>query len=445
MRTRSLVLCIGTLGIAAGCASDDTRKHTSAITEDLGSVRMAIAVAPGLDIDSVAYSIQVPQHEALQGTLPVAADGTVRGTVADVPAGEGVVVSLTAGNDDGVTCSGEGTVSVRAGEVVNLSIGLQCRLPPGMPSPTTGSISISGSFNACPKLLAASADPTSTETTSAITANAEDADGDTLSFKWTAGAGAFADAAVASTTYTCGATGEQTLTVTVDDGKGCTHSKAVVITCTAAPAPVCGNGAKEGDEACDDGNTAAGDGCSATCTVEAPAPACGDGTKDDGEACDDGNTAAGDGCSATCTVEAPAPACGDGTKDDGEACDDGNTASGDGCSATCTVEEPPEGDDLPCDVQAVLQAKCQSCHGQPLAGGPMPLITLADLRADSPAPNAGTPVWQRVKVRISDDPGPIGPMPPAWAPTGALSAEEKATLNSWLDDGAKGSTCAAPQ
>jgi cysteine-rich repeat protein len=410
MRIRSLVLCLGTLGVVTGCASDGTRTHTSAVTEDLGSVRLAIAIAPGLDIESVAYSIQVPDHEALQGTLAVGADGTVHGTVADVPAAEGVVVSLTAGNAAGVTCSGEGTVSVRAGEVSTISIGLQCRLPPGMPSPTTGSIAISGTFNACPKVLAASADPTSTETTSAVTANAEDADGNTLTFKWSAGAGSFADDAVASTTYTCGATGEQMLSVTVDDGKGCTHSKAVTVTCAAAPAPVCGNGTKEGTEACDDGNSAAGDGCSPTCTEEPAAPVCGNNMKEEGEACDDGNTAAGDGCSASCTVEEP----------------------------------PPEGMDLPCDVQSVLQAKCQGCHGQPLMGGPMPLVTLADLRADSPAPNAGTPVWQRVKVRISDAPGPIGPMPPSWAPTGALSAEQKATLNSWLEAGAPGATCAAP-
>lgn len=36
-------------------------------------------------------------------------------------------------------------------------------------------------------------------------------------------------------------------------------------------APVCGNGAREVGEQCDDGNTAAGDGCSATCALE-PAP-----------------------------------------------------------------------------------------------------------------------------------------------------------------------------
>jgi cysteine-rich repeat protein len=58
---------------------------------------------------------------------------------------------------------------------------------------------------------------------------------------------------------------------------------------------LCGNGAREGSEQCD--GTA---GCTATCTRT---PACSDGFLDGAEKCDDGNTAAGDGCSATCAWE----------------------------------------------------------------------------------------------------------------------------------------------
>jgi cysteine-rich repeat protein len=128
--------------------------------------------------------------------------------------------------------------------------------------------------------------------------------------------------------------------------------------------PVCGNGTRETGEACDDDNTTACDGCSATCTVEA----CGNGTRecsegcDDnnlvsgdgcdancrptgcgntvltaGEECDDGNLADGDGCSAACRIEAP-PGCGDGGPDPGEQCDDGNAVACDGCSPTCVLE-----------------------------------------------------------------------------------------------------------
>jgi cysteine-rich repeat protein len=75
----------------------------------------------------------------------------------------------------------------------------------------------------------------------------------------------------------------------------------------------CGNGLVEAGETCDDGNLAAGDGCSPTCGVETGfictgnpsvcTATCGDGIVAGGEQCDDGNVSAGDGCSATCSVE----------------------------------------------------------------------------------------------------------------------------------------------
>lgn len=93
-------------------------------------------------------------------------------------------------------------------------------------------------------------------------------------------------------------------------------------------------------EQCDDGNTAGGDGCSATCQIEA-APTCGNGKLDlaTGEECDDGNKVNGDGCSAACQLEIVGQACGDGTKTVPEVCDDKNATSGDGCNATCNSTE----------------------------------------------------------------------------------------------------------
>jgi len=124
--------------------------------------------------------------------------------------------------------------------------------------------------------------------------------------------------------------------------------------------PECADGVVQVEEGCDDGGTAPGDGCSATCAIEAGwscsgqpsvcTPSCGNGAVDAGETCDDGDTQSGDGCSATCRVESGyqcggAPSvcvsrCGNGvvTSGDGESCDDGDGASGDGCSASCGVE-----------------------------------------------------------------------------------------------------------
>jgi cysteine-rich repeat protein len=123
-------------------------------------------------------------------------------------------------------------------------------------------------------------------------------------------------------------------------------------------------------EACDDGNTDPGDGCSALCQIES----CGNGVTEmvNGEQCDDGNTndldtcrnncqspRCGDGVfsstevcdtngnSATCDFNCSLPLCGDGVTNTAftppggaapENCDDGNTTDGDGCSSKCRIE-----------------------------------------------------------------------------------------------------------
>ncbi|MFK7991033.1 MAG: DUF4215 domain-containing protein [Sandaracinaceae bacterium] len=109
---------------------------------------------------------------------------------------------------------------------------------------------------------------------------------------------------------------------------------------------VCGDGVIEGAETCDDGNAAAGDGCSAGCTEEpgygcvgAPSvctPVCGDSQIISPETCDDGNAAAGDGCSATCTTE-PGSVC-IGTPSVCGVCAD--TMSGDATDLGCSVMTP---------------------------------------------------------------------------------------------------------
>jgi len=101
---------------------------------------------------------------------------------------------------------------------------------------------------------------------------------------------------------------------------------------TSSEDPVCGDGAVDSGEQCDDGNNVSGDGCSATCAIE---PYCGDGVLDSGEECDDGNNTNGDNCSSTCVIE---PFCGDGFLDPNETCDDGNNLPSDGCSPTCATE-----------------------------------------------------------------------------------------------------------
>jgi cysteine-rich repeat protein len=106
---------------------------------------------------------------------------------------------------------------------------------------------------------------------------------------------------------------------------------------------VCGDGRREGLEACDDGNVSDGDGCSGTCLVEAGytcfffvvadvcTATCGDGIRAATEVCDDGNLIDGDGCDSNCTVTS----CGNGILAGAEECEDGNAVDGDGCDSNC--------------------------------------------------------------------------------------------------------------
>lgn len=94
--------------------------------------------------------------------------------------------------------------------------------------------------------------------------------------------------------------------------------------------PVCGNGRKEGNEECDDGNDNPNDGCYYGCQLNR----CGDNriTQQLGEQCDDGNQNNRDSCTNDCRSSR----CGDAIVQNEEQCDDGNTVDGDACRNNCT-------------------------------------------------------------------------------------------------------------
>ena len=129
----------------------------------------------------------------------------------------------------------------------------------------------------------------------------------------------------------------------------------------------CGNGALEGAEECDDGNTRNCDGCDASCLNETVECRCGNELlePDNGEQCDDGDTLSCNGCSSTCQIETAACTCGDNVTqpDNSEQCDDGNTVDGDGCSSNCSREL-----DFVCRTQ-FQPSVCTKCGNRKLDQG----------------------------------------------------------------------------
>lgn len=106
------------------------------------------------------------------------------------------------------------------------------------------------------------------------------------------------------------------------------------------------------------------------------------------------------------------------------------TAGASGSAGAGGAKSEPSGPagKLPCAVATALVKNCQKCHGvNPAFGAPMPLVKLADLSAPSKT-DASLTVAEAAHKRLNDA---AKPMPPG----GMISAEDKQTLEDWLQGG----------
>jgi hypothetical protein len=92
--------------------------------------------------------------------------------------------------------------------------------------------------------------------------------------------------------------------------------------------------------------------------------------------------------------------------------------------------------DLPCDVADVLTSSCTSCHGAPPTGGaPMPLTSLAQLRASSPS-NAAVTNGQASVQRMAST---TSPMPPP--PAAPVAGAKQSAFSAWVSAGMQAGSC----
>lgn len=353
---------------------------------EVGSVDLSLTLN-GAEVDSVQYVVTGGAlGSPLEGTLAVQGD-QVFGVIANLPVGTNYVITLTAYNNGEVVCVGSSEpFDIVANQTTQVNVVLTCGEETTV---ETGNAEVNGSFNVvglniCPVVHSYVAIPDAIEAggSSDVQIVASDYDGDALSYSWTATSGSFDNAASSDAVYTCGAAGEQVLTVVVSDGEaGCDQTVEIPVGCGGTPLcqdVVCGpTGNDCTSSACDadtgecvESNLADGTDCGDGGTCEAGVCAvdlcagvdCGTGNECTTSACD----ASTGSCSAPSNVEGScnngAGVCQDGTCVNADLCDGVNCNDQDPCTedvcdagtGQCVVGQPAQ------DGTACAGGTCQS-------------------------------------------------------------------------------------
>jgi hypothetical protein len=421
-----------------GCSSENSKKQgTGSIGGNKnagtqGGIGLELQPVPGLTINSVHYAITggtgaggsaIP---TIEGDLPTPGTASNFSFGVPLPVATGYQLSLTAESaetGDSITCTGGfGPFNVTPNNITNLTLTLTCV------DTTNGQIvgRVDVVTDACPTLKVnyAVATPYAANVGSSleVLSNATDTNAALpITYQWSVASpiGNFATANAANSTFNCTAGGNDVLvTVTASNGS-CDKSLSTVVSCLNV---LCGNGAVDPSEACDnsgpDGTdnplclpnctlAVCGNGtleapveaceppnsatCNATCQIRTPS--CGDTFVTPPETCEPPNTAT---CSATCTSLAAA-VCGDGTVGAGETCDNpgGNNYAIENCGDVWGQFQTPAttGGDTS-DCQVITPAACQTCEA-----GSASCAEFIDVggcafvtgNADTGSPAAGTP------------------------------------------------------
>ena len=232
-RSRRVSMVVAGLALAAallgpGCASE------AADDGPTGIMSMELQIAPGVTINSVAWTISnTGTGFTRTGTVSVRFSNTISFQTGAIPAGSGYSISLTATSVDGsFSCSGSASFAVTAGSTTPVSLTLSCSTAPA----GQGTIVVNGTTQICANLDSLSASPLETAVGTPIALAATGSAGTVpVTFTWTASAGSFDNAGSATQTFTCPTTpGPVTITVTASpSAAACPNvfSQSVTVTC----------------------------------------------------------------------------------------------------------------------------------------------------------------------------------------------------------------------
>jgi hypothetical protein len=226
------LILAGASASVAGCGKAGSSRGT--VATDVGSVGLALSLAPGVTLLSATYTISGSGGFSKTGTVDVSSSSTISFVIGNLPAGSGYSIEVDGTSSDGGTsCVGTAGFAVTAHATTAVTVHLICH-----ETPHTGSVLVTGAINICPVADGVSANPADIAVgfPTALTITAHDTDGapSPLTYLWTAPSGSFSDATSATPTFTCNKPGPVTVTVTVSDGDttpGCAATASAVVTC----------------------------------------------------------------------------------------------------------------------------------------------------------------------------------------------------------------------
>ena len=230
IRELALLLLVGASLLTAGCSGNSSSVPCSSallieldVTTDVEGLDLVITeVLWAITGNGMASMVRVIDTSDPNATPSVEIFGLEPGDYR---------IELEATSEDGEsTCRGSAMFDVTAGVATEVAVLLRCSTVQRF-----GAVRVNGKFNICPELTKAVVAPLQTSIGNVIVvrSQAEDDEGDTIEYAWTADSGTFANPSAAATFYTCEETGNHELTISVTDGGAgnCVDSWTVDVRC----------------------------------------------------------------------------------------------------------------------------------------------------------------------------------------------------------------------
>ena len=203
------------IAMALAIAGSASAGCVEAADEDTGTIGMELQIAPGVTINTVNWTISNPATGfSRTGSVTVRFSNTISFQAGAIPAATGYTIALAATSvDNAFTCAGSAAFDISAGAISLVGLTLNCSTAPA----NQGTVVVGGTTQICANLDSVSASPLETAVNTPIALAATGSAGSLpVSFSWTASAGTFDNALIATPVFTCPSTpGPVTISVTV--------------------------------------------------------------------------------------------------------------------------------------------------------------------------------------------------------------------------------------